>query len=82
MMTPIDLTPTRPKDWPKPLPGVLNPVDDPHAAAQQMAVAIISSGQFPIASDPVKAAEQACELVQAITKQYLKLRNYHLKDLK
>jgi hypothetical protein len=63
--------------WPAPLAGVLNPVDDPYAAAQQMAVAMISSGQLTLPSDPVEAAEKTFEFVQAITKQYLKLRDFY-----
>lgn len=63
--------------WPAPLAGVLNPIDDPYAAAQQMAVAMISSGQLKLPSDPVDAAEKTYELVQAITKQYLKLRDFY-----
>lgn len=63
--------------WPAPLAGVLNPIDDPYAAAQQMAVAMISSGQLKLPSDPVEAAEKTYEFVQAITKQYLKLRDFY-----
>ncbi|MDH0640642.1 hypothetical protein N5D52_27335 [Pseudomonas sp. GD03860] len=63
--------------WPAPLAGVLNPIDDPYAAAQQMAVAMVSSGQLKLPSDPVKAAEQTYEFVQALTRQYLKLREFY-----
>ncbi|WP_223431566.1 hypothetical protein [Pseudomonas sp. GL-B-26] len=63
--------------WPTPLAGVLNPIDDPYAAAQQMAVAMISSGKLTFPSDPVEAAEKTYEFVQAITKQYLKLRDFY-----
>lgn len=66
-----------PEGWPAPLAGVLNPIDDPYAAAQQMAVAMISSGQIKLPSDPIKAAEQTYEFVQAVTKQYLKLRDFY-----
>lgn len=63
--------------WPAPLAGVLNPIDDPYAAAQQMAVAMISSGKIKIPSNPIKAAEKTYELVQEVTKQYLKLREFY-----
>jgi hypothetical protein len=42
-----------------------------------MAVAMISSGQLKLPSDPVEAAEKTYEFVQAITKQYLKLRDFY-----
>lgn len=63
--------------WPSPLAGVLNPIDDPYAAAQQMAVAMISSGKLFLPSDPIEAAGKTYEFVQAITKQYLKLRDFY-----
>ena len=63
--------------WPAPLAGVLNPIDDPYAAAQQMAVAMISSGHIKLPSNPIKAAEKTYEFVQEITKQYLKLREFY-----
>jgi len=67
--------------WPAPLPGVLNPIDDPYAAAQQMAVAVIGSGLLPLPQDAEKAAEYIYEFQRMLTEQYRKLRGvYDLSD--
>ncbi|MCY1307280.1 hypothetical protein D9M68_624570 [compost metagenome] len=63
--------------WPTPLPGVLNPIDDPYAAAQQMTVAMIQSGKIVLPMNTEKAADQVYELMQAVLQRYLKLRDHY-----
>ncbi|WEV90031.1 hypothetical protein [Pseudomonas phage PotUPM1] len=63
--------------WPAPVAGVLNPIDDPYAAAQQMAVAIVSSGTFGLPIEAGKAADRVDELVRALLDNYLKLRDHY-----
>ncbi|CAN7659873.1 hypothetical protein LJR232_005005 [Aquipseudomonas alcaligenes] len=63
--------------WPAPLAGVLNPIDDPYAAAQQMAVAIVSSGKFELPLEAEKAADRVHELVKVVLQNYLKLREHY-----
>ena len=66
---------TQESGWPAALPGVLNPIDDPYAAAQQMAVAMVSSGKLDLPSDPIKAADAMYPFLKALTEQYCKLQD-------
>ena len=66
---------TQETGWPAALPGVLNPIDDPYAAAQQMAVALVSSGKLNLPEDPLKAAETIYDFLKVLTDQYCKLRD-------
>ncbi|MCE4073520.1 MULTISPECIES: hypothetical protein [Pseudomonas] len=68
---------TQEKGWPDPLAGVLNPIDDPYAAAQQMAVAMVRSGFVQGTIDPEQAAERVVALQRRLTEQYLKLRDHY-----
>lgn len=63
--------------WPAPLPGVLNPIDDPYAAAQQMAVAIASRDSYKAGANVEEAAQKVYDLMQALIGQYLKLREFY-----
>lgn len=66
---------TQETGWPADLPGVLNPINDPYAAAQQMAVALVSSGKLDLPSDPIEAADAMYPFLKALTEQYCKLRD-------
>jgi len=55
-------------------PAPLNPVDDPLAAAQQMTLAMIASGQYKLPQTPGKAAESGHELLKSVTDHYLQFR--------
>ncbi|OHS09307.1 hypothetical protein HMPREF3289_01175 [Pseudomonas sp. HMSC75E02] len=61
--------------WPAPLAGVLNPIDDPYAAAQQMAVAAVSSGRLALPEKPDDVAEFLVKFQRTLTQEYLKLRD-------
>lgn len=52
----------------------VNPVDHPLAAAQQMTLAIILSGQYKLPQVPGKAAEAVHDLLKAVTAGYPKPR--------
>ncbi len=72
---------TQESGWPAALPGVLNPIDDPYAAAQQMAVALVASGKLNLPQDPVEAADAMYPFLKALTEQYCKLRQaYDLSE--
>lgn len=43
-------------------PAPLNPVDDPLAAAQQMTLAMIASGQYKLPQTPGKARQQRADM--------------------
>lgn len=68
---------TQETGWPAPLAGVLNPIDDPYAAAQQMAVAIVSRESFSPGKNAHEAAEKVYELTKALIEQYLKLQEFY-----
>jgi hypothetical protein len=58
----------------KGFPAPLDPAQHPLAAAQQMTLAIILSGQYKLPQTPAKAAEAGHELLKAVTAGYLNSR--------
>ena len=58
----------------KALPVPFNPVHDPIAAAQQMALALILSGQYRLPQSPADAAEVSYKLLNAVTERYFQFR--------
>lgn len=58
----------------KAIPLPFNPVHDPIAAAQQMALAIIVSGQYRLPQSPADAAEASYKLLNSVTERYFQFR--------
>lgn len=67
--------------WPEVLDGVLNPIDNPYAAALKLTEAMLASGQIELSQEPDRAALTAADLLKATIRECLKLEEHFNRAL-